>query len=537
MAEGKGEQEVSTTGDAKGLCKVKRALLSAWRKDGVAEFGRFLAEQGVEVLSTGGTAKCLRDALVPVRDVSEVTGFPELFDGRVKTLHPRIHGGLLFRRDHAGDRAAKEAHEIPEIDLVLVDLYPFEEACARPDARTHEIVEMIDIGGPAMVRSASKNHADVLVLVDVNDLALAREEIERQGGATSLEFRRRFAAKAFRRTAAYDAAIAAWMTEEKFPERIVVALERREVTRYGENPHQDGAVYAHPRQVSGTLTRAAKLGGKELSYNNYLDASAALELVLGRKEPTAVIIKHKNPCGAAESGNGIVAAFHAAYLGDPLSAFGGILAINRPFSLELAKIVGDPKRFFEVIVAPKFEAGAKDHLVSAVKWGKSVRLLEIGADFDRPTPVPALELRSIHGGVLLQDADRSEDLEWKVVTEAPLAPAQRADLEFAWHVCRFVTSNAIVLAKDQRLLGCGAGQMSRVDSVHLATRKAGDQAKGAVLASDAFFPFPDGILAAADAGISAIIQPGGSVRDAEVIAAATSRGLTMVFTGTRHFRH
>jgi phosphoribosylaminoimidazolecarboxamide formyltransferase/IMP cyclohydrolase len=520
------------------LFPVRRALISAWKKDGVAAFGQALAARGVEVLSTGGTAKCLRDAGVAVRDVSDLTGFPEMMDGRVKTLHPRVHGGLLHLRHNASHVAEAAAHGIEPIDLVLVDLYPFEAALERGASR-EDTIEMIDIGGPAMIRSASKNHEAVVVLTDLADMAGTLAELEAHAGKTSLAFRRKLAAKAFRRTASYDALIAHWLTEEAAPERLVLPLELRQVTRYGENPHQSGAVYTLPPAFAGReahVATAQQICGKELSSNNFLDASAAFEAVRSLKGSAAVIVKHRNPCGAAVAANQLE-AFERALAGDVLSAFGGILALNEPMSLELARRMGVPERFFEVLVAPSFEAGVVEHFAASVKWGKSVRLLATGSVAGEVRDEAVREFRSIDGGVLVQQRDVAPDPEAHCVTRRTPTSAEAEDLQLAFALVRHVTSNAIVFVRGGELVGCGAGQMSRVDAVELAARKAGAKADGAVMASDAFFPFADGILAAAKSGIRAVIQPGGSVRDAEITRACDEHGLSMLLTGRRHFRH
>ena len=522
-----------------GLTPVRRALLSAWNKAGVAEFAVALAARGVEILSTGGTAKTIRDAGVAVRDVSELTGFPEMLSGRVKTLHPRVHGGLLYLRNDEGHVAEAGTHGIVPIDLVLVDLYPFEAAAARPGAAAHEVIEMIDIGGPAMIRSGCKNHEAVLVLTDVADLSVALAELQAHDGASTLGFRRRMAAKAFRRTAAYDALIAHWLGDERFPERLVLPLELRATARYGENPHQAGAVYTLPGSMAGSeahLASAQQLSGKELSYNNFLDASAALEAVRSLPAPAAVIVKHRNPCGAA-IGADQMSAWRRALAGDPLSAFGGILALNTECTMELVREVGVPERFFEVIVAPSFEPGVAAYFHGAVKWGKSVRLLATGALNAAPRSESVLEVRSIDGGVLVQQRDVQPDCEFNSVTRRAPSTREMEDLKLAWALVRHVTSNAIVLVKDGALVGCGAGQMSRVDAVELAAKKAGPRSQGAVMASDAFFPFADGVQAGIAAGITAVVQPGGSVRDADIVRACDEASIAMVLTGRRHFRH
>jgi phosphoribosylaminoimidazolecarboxamide formyltransferase/IMP cyclohydrolase len=511
---------------------VRRALLSAWRKDGVANFARALHARGTVLVSTGGTAGTLRAAGLPVDEVAGLTEWPEMLDGRVKTLHPRVHGGLLFRRSDLRHVEEARRHGILPLDLLYVDLYPFEAVAAQPGAAREDVVEMIDIGGPAMVRSAAKNHEDVAVLTDPSDLAAVLTELE--AGGTTLATRRRLAAKAFRRTAAYDAAISGWLGEEPFPERLVVSAALRQVTRYGENPHQAGALYVHEPPIPGTLAWARQLAGKELSYNNLLDASAAWELAQSFVEPAAVIVKHRNPCGAAVHEDSLPAAFAGALAGDPLSAFGGILSVNRRFGADLALELGREGRFLEVLVAPEVDPDAIRSLAAAVKWGRSLRVLETGAV---RAQAARLEYRSISGGLLVQEPDSGVDPVGRVVSVREPTPEEWADLRFAWEVCRHVTSNAIVLARGRQVVGVGAGQMSRVDAVEIAARKAGDRARGSALASDAFFPFPDGILAAARQGVSAVIHPGGSVRDAEVLAAADGAGLAVVATGRRHFRH
>ena len=517
---------------------VRRALLSAWRKDGLVEFGASLVQRGVELLSTGGTARALREAGIPVTDVSEVTGFPEMMGGRVKTLHPKVHGGLLFRRDDPGHVADAEKSGIGPIDLVYVDLYPFEDTLSKPGATDADVVEMIDIGGPAMIRSAAKNHAHVVVLVDPQDLDLASTELAAHEGSTTLTFRRGQAARAFQRTAAYDAAITGYLAPERFPERMVLALGRVQVTRYGENPHQEGAVYAFADSGEAAVSHARLISGaKELSYNNYLDASAALDVVRFLEHPAASVIKHRNPCGAAWHESDLASAFERAHAGDPLSAFGGILAFNRPITEELARAIADPKKFIEVIVAPGYEGDAAKIIASSVKWGRNCRLLQVASMAGVDPASGVSEYRSISGGLLVQGRDDSRDLETDVATQRAPSDEEAANLRFAWEICRYVVSNAIVFVKDQSLIGVGAGQMSRVDSVELAARKAGERAHGAVMASDAFFPFADGVEAAHEAGITAVIQPGGSRRDADVIGACEKVGMAMVFTGRRHFRH
>jgi phosphoribosylaminoimidazolecarboxamide formyltransferase/IMP cyclohydrolase len=519
--------------------RIARALLSVSDKTGLLELAATLARHGVALLSTGGTAKALRDAGHAVTDVSAHTGFPEIMDGRVKTLHPKIHGGLLARRDVHGE--AMRAHAIDPIDLLVVNLYPFEATVAK-GASFEDCVENVDIGGPAMIRAAAKNHDFVAVVVDPADYAELAREMDARGGATSLALRRRLAAAAYARTGAYDAAIAAWFARangERWPRRLVVAGELRETLRYGENPHQAAAFYAAAPARPGVAT-ATQLQGKELSYNNYNDTDAAFECVAEFAAAACVIVKHANPCGVA-LGAAPAEAWRKALACDPVSAFGGIVALNRPLDGETAAEIA--KIFVEVIVAPA--ASEEARAVLATK--RNLRLLVTGG---LPDPAaPGTWLKSLAGGFLAQDRDagRVGDADLKVVTKRAPTPEERADLLFAFAVAKHVKSNAIVYAKGGATVGIGAGQMSRVDSSRIAAWKAAEGARaageaasralGSVVASDAFFPFPDGLLAAAEAGATAVIQPGGSMRDADVIAAADSRGLAMVFTGMRHFRH
>ena len=516
--------------------KVRRALLSVSDKTGIATLGRALADQGVDLLSTGGTYQALRDAGVPVREVSAHTGFPEMMDGRVKTLHPKIHGGILGRRGE--DDAVMAAHDIDPIDLVVVNLYPFAETLAREDCTPEMAIENIDIGGPAMLRSAAKNHRDVLVVVDPDDYTQISDALA--GSGTSYELRRRFAGKAFRHTARYDAMVAAWFTTqctteeaEAFPESITITADRRDVMRYGENPHQTAAFYVENRPAPGTVASAEQLQGKALSFNNVADADAALTCVKVFDEPACVIVKHANPCGVAEATN-IAEAYDRAFATDPTSAFGGILAFNRTLDAEtLATIL--ERQFVEVVIAPEIDADA----VKVAAKKKNVRLLRTG-------PLTAgsrgLDFKRVGGGLLVQSADevcwQPEGL--RVVSKRAPSAAELEDLAFAWKVAWFVKSNAIVYARGRQTIGVGAGQMSRVVSAKIASLKAAEEGltvPGSVMASDAFFPFRDGIDAAAEAGITAVVQPGGSMRDAEVIDAADEHGMAMVFTGIRHFRH
>jgi phosphoribosylaminoimidazolecarboxamide formyltransferase/IMP cyclohydrolase len=527
---------------------IKRALLSVSDKSGLADLGRALAERSVELVSTGGTAKALRDAGLTVKDVSELTGFPEMMDGRVKTLHPTVHGGLLALRDNPEHVAAMEAHGIGAIDLVVVNLYPFEATVAKGASR-EEVIENIDIGGPSMVRSAAKNHGFVTILTDPADYATLIAEMDANAGATTQSFRTRMAGKAYARTAAYDSAIASWFAfadpageTTPFPDTLPIALKRADTLRYGENPHQLAAIYVP--QVAGTagVPQATQLQGKELSYNNLNDADAALELAaeFAGQEPAVVIVKHANPCGVAQ-GSSLLSAWEAALACDSVSAFGGIVAVNTELDAATAEAIS--AIFTEVVIAPSVSAEAKE--IFARK--KNLRLLECG---QLPDPRRAgLALKTIAGGVLIQSRDAgaiaSDAL--KVVTKRAPTAQELKDCLFAWTVARHVKSNAIVYAKDGATAGIGAGQMNRRDSARIAAIKAKEAAEtygwpaprtqGSAVASDAFFPFADGLLAAAEAGATAVIQPGGSIRDDEVIAAADEAGLAMVFTGMRHFRH
>ncbi|MDH3264147.1 MAG: bifunctional phosphoribosylaminoimidazolecarboxamide formyltransferase/IMP cyclohydrolase [Paracoccaceae bacterium] len=523
---------------------LKRALLSVSDKTGLVDLARTLAARRVELVSTGGTARELRGAGLAVTDVAELTGFPEMMDGRVKTLHPKVHGGLLALRDDAGHRAAMVAHGIAPIDLLVVNLYPFEATVAK-GADYDEAVENIDIGGPAMIRAAAKNHAHVAVLVDPEDYPKLLGELEHHGGATCLKFRRRLAERAYARTAAYDAAVSAWMAGaigEETPRRRAFAGVLAQPLRYGENPHQRAAFYRDGSARPGVAT-ARQWQGKELSYNNINDTDAAFELVAefpASEGPACAIIKHANPCGVAR-GETLEQTYRRAYDCDRTSAFGGIVALNRPLDRSTAEAIS--AIFTEVVIAPGADEAAR--AVFAAK--KNLRLLTTEG---LPDPAaPGLAFRQVAGGFLVQDRDNgrlaADGL--KVMTKRAPGAAEIADLLFAWRVAKHVKSNAIVYAKGGATVGIGAGQMSRVDSTRIAARKAQDMAealglsepptRGSVVASDAFFPFPDGLLTAAEAGATAVIQPGGSVRDDEVIAAADAAGLAMVFTGMRHFRH
>ena len=536
---------VPASGPAPDIVAVRRALISVSDKTGLVKLGEALARLGVEVLSTGGSAAKLKEAGVKVVEVGDHTGFPEMMDGRVKTLHPKVHGGILARRDVASHREAMATHDIPPIDLVVVNLYPFEQTVAG-GADFPTCIENIDIGGPSLIRGAAKNHDFVTVIVDADDYDELLAELETNQGGTSLAFRRRLAAKAYARTGAYDTAIAAWFAGElkqEWPQRLGFGGTLRQTLRYGENPHQNAAFYVTGDNRPGIAT-AVQLQGKELSYNNLNDTDAAFELVAEFERPAIAIIKHANPCGVAQGAameSSLLEIYGRALACDPVSAFGGIIALNRPLDAATAEEIA--KLFAEVIIAPDADQGARELLAKK----KNLRVL---LTRDMPDPAaPGIALKSVAGGYLVQNRDngRVTEAQLKVVTKRAPTPAEMADLLFAFRVAKHVKSNAIVYAKGGATVGIGAGQMSRVDSSRIAALKSRDAATaagakepgtiGSVVASDAFFPFPDGLLAAADAGASAVIQPGGSVRDADVIAAADERGLAMVFTGMRHFRH
>ena len=524
---------------------IKRALLSVSDKTGLVDFAKFLADQGVEILSTGGSAKAIADAGIAVTEVSNHTGFPEIMDGRVKTLHPKVHGGLLAIRDDAAHKKAMTDHDITPIDLVAINLYPFEETVAA-GADFATTIENIDIGGPSMIRSAAKNHAFVTVLTDPTDYGTVTEEMRANDNSVTADTRQALAAKAFARTASYDAAIATWFSgqrDEPFPPRLIAAAQRRQVLRYGENPHQTAAFYTDGSNRPGVAT-AQQVQGKELSYNNINDTDAAVELVAELSEagarPAVAIIKHANPCGAA-IGNDLIDAYEKALRCDPVSAFGGIVALGGAIDGALAKRITEV--FTEVVIAP----GADDDAKAIFAKKKNLRLL-LTDGLPDPT-MGGMTIRTVAGGYLLQDRDSgvvtASDL--KVVTKRQPTESELADLLFAFAVAKHVKSNAIIYARDGATVGIGAGQMSRVDSARIAARKSADAAeaagmdeplaKGSVVASDAFFPFADGLLTAAEAGVTAVIQPGGSMRDDEVIATADEAGLAMVMTGMRHFRH
>ena len=517
---------------------MKSALISVSDKLGLVDFARGLMKAGVKIYTTGGTRRHLENESVVVEDISAYTGFPEMMSGRVKTLHPKVFGGILCRRDHPDDVAALDAHGIRQFDLVVVNLYPFESTIARAGVTPDEAIEQIDIGGPSLIRAAAKNHAFVTIATHPEQYSAILDEIATDGG-TSPPLRRRLAIEAFARTAQYDQAITDYFNgldnDSRFPPTLHLGLRRKVQLRYGENPHQHAALYADQPMPGPNLVAARKLNGKELSYNNLLDLDSALALVRNLPEAAAVVIKHNNPCGAA-CGSNLAGAVGRALAGDPVSAYGSILGLNQTVDAATAEVLVTPGLFIEAIVAPEFDTKALEILTTKPKWSGNVRLLQVGPLEDLGT---TLEYRFIAGGVLVQDADRHPitESEWKVVTRSPPSDEQIADLRFAWSLVRHVKSNAIVLARDSALVGVGAGQMSRVDAVEISIRKAENRAHGAVLASDAFFPFPDSIHQAAGAGISAVIQPGGSRRDDEVIAACNEHQVSMLFTGRRHFKH
>ena len=534
------------------MSKIERALISVSDKAGIADFARGLAGLGIELISTGGTAKALRDAGLQVRDISALTGFPEIMDGRVKTLHPKVHGGLLFRRDVPAHLAQAQEHGIKPIDLVVVNLYPFEQTIEKPGISVEDAIEQIDIGGPAMIRSAAKNWESVTVVTDPADYPDVLEELQKNGGATSRDTRLRLAAKVFATTSRYDAAICGYLEsigEEGPPPTFTLRGVLKQALRYGENPHQrDAALYVLPGFNEPCVAQSRQVSGKEIGFNNLLDMNTAFELVKEFTRPAACIVKHNNPCGVALA-DGLLEAYRAAYAGDPLSAFGGVLGVNRTLDERIAAEILDVKGFkLDAIVAPAVAPAALQMLTTKKKWGASVIIVETGnvEGLRRHARLEARatdwrDVRTIPGGVLTQSRDllplEDEFVNLKTVTKREPSAEELAALRFAWIVCKHVKSNAIVLGRGTAIVGVGAGQMSRVDSVEIAIKKAGERAKGGVLASDAFFPFPDGPEAAAKAGVTAVIQPGGSVKDAEVIAVCDRYNVAMVTTGLRHFRH
>jgi phosphoribosylaminoimidazolecarboxamide formyltransferase/IMP cyclohydrolase len=528
---------------------IKQALISVSDKTGVLEFAQGLAAQGIKLLSTGGTAKMLRDAGLTVTEIGDYTGFPEMLDGRVKTLHPKVHGGILARRDLAGHMATIDQHGIPTIDLVCVNLYPFAATIAKPGVTLEDAIENIDIGGPAMVRSSAKNYTGVAIVTDPEDYASLLAEMKANDGALQLATRFGLARKAFTHTARYDSMIANWLTgldegaEARpaeaaptpaiFPNRLQLAFDRTEILRYGENSHQSAAFYRDTTPLAGSIAAYTQLQGKELSYNNIADSDAAWECVKAFDAPACVIIKHANPCGVAIDGT-LLGAYEKAFKTDSTSAFGGIIAFNGEVGIDVVEAMNARKHFVEVLIAPSFTAEARAALAS--KQNLRVLVVPLGRELNK------LELKRVGGGLLVQTPDdfTAQASGLKVVTRAQPTARQIEDLLFAERVAKFVKSNAIVFCGGGMTLGVGAGQMSRVDSTKIAgmkARNAGLDLKGSVVASDAFFPFRDGLDVLAEAGATAVIQPGGSMRDEEVIAAADEHGIAMVFTGARHFRH
>lgn len=522
---------------------ISRALISVSDKSGVVEFAKGLSGFGVEILSTGGTFVTLRAAEILAVEVSHYTGFPEMLDGRVKTLHPKIHGGILARRDDPTHQMALSKNEIPPIDLVVVNLYPFERTVAKEGVELDEAIEQIDIGGPTLLRAAAKNWEFVTAIVDPADYPRVLGALRDNGGTIPREMRFEFAKKVFALTARYDSAIVQYLhrqgeSGEKFPPRFSLEGQKLLDLRYGENPHQHAALYQTGEKVEASVANAKLLNGKALSYNNILDLESALNVAKDFESPVAVVIKHNNPCGCT-SRIKISQAIADAWEGDALSAFGSVIACNRELDRESAEFLVGENRFVEAVIAPSFSKEAFSILTTKPKWGKSVRLLETGPFVGQQRDANTVEVRKIYGGFLVQTRDHvlEHDTDCKVVTKKSPTPQQIQDLLFAQKLAKHVRSNAIVLAKNQQLLGVGAGQMSRVDSVKLAISKAGTRIAGSVMGSDAFFPFPDGIEEAARAGVAAVIQPGGSVKDTEAIAAADQAGIAMVFTGIRHFLH
>ena len=518
--------------------KIKRALISVSDKSGLVDFAKELAAHGVELISTGGTSKAIKDAGLPVKDISEVTGFPEMLDGRVKTLHPVVHGGLLSLRDNKEHMETIAKHKIQLIDLVCVNLYPFEATISKPNVEMHEAIENIDIGGPSMIRSASKNYRSVTVITSPTRYADVIKEMKENDGATTFKLRQELAIEAFGNTARYDGMIHDYLhrrlSEKKWPDIFTFSGLKVQEMRYGENPHQPAAFYLDRRNNLPTIANAKQLQGKELSYNNIMDADASLMIIKEFGEPAVTIIKHTNPCGTA-IGRDAQEAFAKAFEADPLSAFGGIVAVNRPIDETAAKVILEKLSFFEIIIAPSYDGGA----LKAFETRKNLRVMCLEGLGKSKEMIPGYHLRRVEGGFLVQEFDQAaEDPNlYIVVTDKQPDPKLAKDMEFGWKLVKHVKSNAIVLVKDGVSLGVGAGQMNRVGSLGIAIEQAGDKAKGAVMASDALLPFRDSVDACAKAGIAAIIQTGGSVRDKEVIEAANQHGIPMIFTSFRHFKH
>jgi len=520
---------------------IKRALISLTDKTDAVELAKGLVRHEVEILSTGGTAALLRENNLPVTDVSSITNFPEILDGRVKTLHPMVYGGILGLKDNEKHLAEMNEHGIKGIDLIAVNLYAFSKKTAEAGVSIDDAMAHVDIGGPCMIRAAAKNHRFCTVLIDPDDYKSVLKEMDDSGGVIGADTRLKMAVKAFELTSSYDTTINSWLRKQldkdSLPSTFSAPTEKGVSLRYGENPHQKAAFYATPRFNEPCVSTARILSGKKLSYNNLLDTDAACEIVKEFDEPAAVLLKHTNPCGAA-TGSTISQAFNNAYLGDPVSAFGGICSLNRPVDTALAEEIASPDRFLEVLIAPDCSEDAIKIIKKKVKWGKNLRILSTGPMKPLDDEDSALTFRAVTGGVLVQNRDvgfKREEL--KVVSTIEPDEETMADLVFAWKIVKHVRSNAIVLAKELAVVGVGAGQMSRIDSANIAGSKAGDQALGSVMSSDAFFPFRDCVDLAAKLGVKAIIQPGGSVRDAESIEAANEHGLALVFTGNRHFKH
>ncbi len=524
--------------------KILRALISVSDKEGLSDFAQQLTSQGVEIYSTGGTRKHLEDAGISVLDVSQYTGFPEMMDGRLKTLHPMVFGGILCRHDREDDMQAIAEHGIHRFDLVVVNLYPFAETIARPGVTPEQAVEQIDIGGPSLVRAAAKNHRFTTIATAASQYPMILDEFKTSGG-TSLKLRKQLMAAAFQHTAQYDRVIAGYFanilesqeqgSDSEFPATLNPQLRLKTTLRYGENPHQAAAVYVNDAEPGANVVSAKQLNGKELSYNNLMDLDSALSIARSLPLSAVSVIKHNNPCGAA-SANSMAEAAKNAMAGDPVSAFGSVLGFNGTVDAATAEFLSTPGMFVEAIAAPDFTPEAVEILTTKPKWKKNVRLMETGP---LATQLPRPQMRDIEGGCLLQYTDVAADPEedWNVVTTCQPDESLLEELKFGWAICRHVKSNAITISKNMALCGAGAGQMSRVDSVEISIKKSGERVQGAVLASDAFFPFPDSIDRAAEAGVAAIIQPGGSKRDQEVIDACNKHKIPMIFTGRRHFKH
>jgi len=517
----------------------KRALVSVSDKSGLEPFMKGLVDLGFEIISTGGTRRTLAEAGIPVVDISEYTGFPEIMDGRVKTLHPKVHGAILGRPDLPADAEAIAEHGIVPFQVVVCNLYPFEQTIAKEGVSVPEAIEQIDIGGPSMVRSTAKNHKYVAIVTKPSQYESVLESLK--NGSMDESQRRELAAAAFEMTARYDRAISDYLhkvtqPDEAFPETLGITVEKRMSLRYGENPHQSAAFYTELNPAAGTLASAEQLHGKELSYNNLLDLDAALVIASDFEQPAAAVLKHNNPCGLA-IGESLSEAFGKAYEGDPVSAFGSIIGLNRTLDLATAEQMCEPGRFIEAIIAPDFDADAIEALTTKPKWKNNVRLVKCAGMTDGR--VPSFDYRRVTGGLLVQDRDETPEAtdDWKVVTDRQPTDEEMIDLAFGWTACKHVKSNAIVYVKGGMVVGVGAGQMSRLDSAMIAAYKSGDRSQGGIVASDAFFPFRDGVDEAAKAGIKAVIQPGGSRNDEEVIQACNEHGMAMIFTGCRHFKH